>query len=175
MFAIGRSTPWGELESDSDYGTTISDANPPYPSLDAETVDELIGYKRYKSKYFVVPDDTSADLIVDGVRWRKIQLDETPSDEDAAKEKLIELVKANKSRWIYLDFQLDPTDFIGYTYRQIGLFTDLTILAPATEAMTLYQASEIKEGSGILEAVQNRTPVTRQMDQREVISVVLEF
>jgi hypothetical protein len=175
MFAIGRSTPWGELPGETSDDSLIDDQHPPYPSLDAIELDEIIGYKRYLNKYFVIPDEASPDPIVDGVHWRKIALDVPPSDEEAARLALIEKVKTYKARWIYLDFQLDPNDFVGFTYRQIGLYSDLIVLPPATQSMRIYDPSNIQTGSGILEVVQNRAPVTRQIDQRELVAVVLEF
>ena len=41
--------------------------------------------------------------------------------------------------------------------------------------MTVYNPEHIQTGSGILEVIQNRAPVTRQIDQRELVAVVLEF
>lgn len=175
MFAIGRSTPWGGKEGENDGTSTIDDLHPPYPSLDATEIDEPIGYKRYNNMYFVIPDETSTEPIVDGVHWRKIQLDTPISDPEAAKEALIAKVKMNKARWIYMDFQLDPNDFVGFTYRQIGLYSDVKILPPATNSMNIFNAEYIETGSGILEVIQNRAPVTRQIDQRELVAVVLEF
>lgn len=175
VFAIGRSTPWGELAGETSDTSTIDDLHPPYPSLDSTEIDEVIGYKRYQNKYFVIPDESSTEPIVDGVHWRKIQLEVTPQDPDAAKSQLIAKVKQNKARWIYMDFQLDPNDFVGFTYRQIGLYSDVKILPPATQSMTIYNAEHIEKGSGILEVIQNRAPVTRQIDQRELVAVVLEF
>ena len=175
MFAIGRSTPWGDLPGEHSEDQLIDDNNPPYPSLDATDIFEIIGYKRCTNKYFVIPDETSPEPIVDGVHWRKISLDTVPSDEEAAKLLLIDKVKTYKARWIYLDFQLDPNDFVGFTYRQIGLYSDLKILPPATQSMKIYTPDLIQTGSGILEVVQNRKPVARQIDQRELVSVVLEF
>lgn len=175
MFAIGRSTPWGEKEGEDDGTSILNDLNPPYPSLDTTEVEEIIGYKRYSNMYFVIPDETSTEPIVDGVHWRKIALSVTPSDPDAAKEELIKLVKANKARWIYMDFQLDPNDFVGFTYRQIGLYSNVNVLPPATQSMNVYNPEHIQTGSGILEVIQNRAPVTRQIDQRELVAVVLEF
>lgn len=175
MFAIGRSTPWGELPDEQISNSLIDEQHPPYPSLDATVVDEIIGYKRYNNMYFVIPDETSPEPIVDGVHWRKIALTNPPTDEAAAKAALIDEVKMQKARWIYLDFQLDPNDFVGFTYRQIGLYSDLVIVPPATNAMKTYYPGDIQTGSGILEVVQNRSPITRQIDQRELVAVVLEF
>lgn len=175
IFAIGRSTPWGEKPGESGGTLLIDDTHPPYPSLDMTEIDEIIGYKRVNNKFFVIPDETSVEPIVDGVHWRKITLTNPPADEEAAKEALIALVKEVRSRWIYLDFQIDPNDFVGFTYRQTGLYSGLKILPPATESMKVYSPEHIQTGSGILEVIQNRSPVTRQIDQRELVSVVLEF
>lgn len=175
MFAIGRSTPWGELPAEQASTSLIDDLHPPYPSLDATEVTEIIGYKRLHSKYFVIPDESSPEPIVDGVHWRKILLQNPPTDELEYKNALTELVKTHKARWIYMDFQIDPNDFVGFTYRQIGLYSDLKILSPATQSMKIYSPEHIQTGSGILEVLQNRSPVTRQIDQRELIAVVLEF
>lgn len=175
MFGVGRTTAWGELDSEKNTSSLIDEKNPPYPDLDATEVTECFGYKRYGNMYFVIPDSTSVDPVVDGVHWKKIALTTVPGDEDEYKEEMTKLVKANNSRWIYIDFTLDTTDFKGYTYRQIGLFSGLSVVSPATEAQDLYTVDQISTETAILEAIQNRTAVTRQEDQREVIAMVLEF
>lgn len=175
MFGIGRSTPWGEKPGESGGTVLIDEKHPPYPSLDATEVEEIIGYKKINNKYFVVPDDTSVEPIVDGVKWRKIAVQNPSPDPEVAKAELIALVKQEKARWVYMDCFLDPTDFVGFTYRQIGIYSDLKILPPATNSMTVFQPEHIQSGSGILEVVQNRSPITRQIDMRELVAVVLEF
>jgi len=182
MFAIGRQTPWGERSDEVSSSTLIDDNHPPYPSLDTTEIEEIIGYKPYNNMYFVIPDETSPDPIVDGVHWRKISvnanLPKNPLDyTDEQKSLLINEVKSQKARWIYLDFQLDPTDFPNYQYRQIGLYSDLKIdsTTGATSSLKIFNANMIVPGSGILEVVQNRSPITRSDDQRELIAVVLEF
>lgn len=175
MFGIGRSTPWGEKPGETSGTVLIDEKHPPYPSLDMTEVEELIGYKRINNMFFVVPDETSVEPIVDGVKWRKIAVSNPSPDPEVAKTELINLVKQEKSRWIYIDAFLDPTDFVGFTYRQLGLYSDLKILPPATNSQIIFNPEHIQTGSGFLEVVQNRSPVTRQIDMREMISVVLEF
>lgn len=175
MFAIGRSSAWGSKDGEYSTTTLVDDKHPPYPSLDAEDIDEIIGYKRYANMYFVIPDSTSSSPIVDGVHWRKIALDSISGNDDEDNAALTAKVKSYNSRWIYLDTELEPSDFLGVTYRQVGLYSGLSLASGVSSAANTYAASSIVTGSGILECIQNRSPVTRQMDQQELIAVVLEF
>lgn len=172
MFAIGRTSPWGTKVGESEY----TESNYPLPSLDTTDLTEIIGYKRYTDMFFVVPDDNGT-YVVDGVKWKKVVPTVINSDPTEAKKELINLVKTEKSRWLYISTILESVDFTGYTYRQLGLYSDLTIdyTSGATDNKNVYLANEIISESGILEVYQNRVMIARTSDQRELIAIVLEF
>jgi hypothetical protein len=172
MFAIARTSPWGSKVGEEAY----NENNPPTPSVETTDLTEIIGYKRISEKFFVVPD-SSGTYIVDGVRWKKLVPSIIDPDPLKAKKDLISLIKEYKSRWIYLSTVLESTDFVGYSYRQVGVYSELEIdyTNGGTDGQLLYQPNQIITGSGILEVINNRKSITRESDQREMISLVIEF
>lgn len=84
------------------------------------------------------------------------------------------------AKYVYVDCSLRHDKFPIVTYRQLGLCTDVPpalvsdddILRSAT-----YAANQVNEYSslGVLEVIDNRAPSTRNVDQVEELSLVLEF
>ena len=173
MFGIGRSTAWGELPADADG---CDDDNPPLPTLTTTDIEEILGYKKKSNMYFVIPDATGT-ISVGGVVWKILEVENPDADPDIAKSQLISLVKEQFCRWVYIETTFEVGEFSNVTYRQLGLYSDLTVnyAGGGTDEQTLYTADEITEGSGILEIYQNRTPITKESDIKELIGVVLEF
>lgn len=81
------------------------------------------------------------------------------------------------AKYVYLDCTLNYDAFPLVTYRQIGLCSKVT---PATEDV-LRAASYSLSGQneytslGILEIIDNRVPSTRDINQRDMLSLIIEF
>jgi len=151
--------------------------NVPLPTLDTKQLLNPIGFKRFKNMYFVVPSN-SGKIFVGGIEWSKIFAE--------SEEALYDSVFANNARWIYIEAELQPTEFVGETYRQVGLYSDLKI---NTSVVTDYATREtflpseiVRSGSasnyiydGILEVYQNKAATRRPVELKEVFSWILEF
>jgi hypothetical protein len=81
------------------------------------------------------------------------------------------------ARWVYVDSYLRYEQFPLVTYRQVGVYSmvqpaNLDIMKSAaysTEAVDEYTKT------GILEVVDNRKPTPREVDQKELLSLIIEF
>ena len=176
MFGFGRQSPWGTLPGDNRPPLIYNDYKPPLPTLDTENLQEIIGYKRPEVMQFVIPNDTG-NYKVDGIFWQIVKPNTSETNPDILKQLTIEEVKRLKCRWIYFATTIEGNELVNVSYRQIGLFSDLKInyLAGGTDNQPLYEADHIINGSGVLEAYQNRKMIIRQTDQREKFAFVIEF
>ncbi|OQA44983.1 MAG: hypothetical protein BWY47_02129 [Bacteroidetes bacterium ADurb.Bin302] len=149
----------------------------PIPSLSTKQLTLPIGFKRFKSMDFVI-SNTEGDLSVGGLNWTKLT-----AGTDA---ELYASAITNNSRWIYIEAELETSELAGETYRQVGLFSNLkidTTVAPDYATRQLFLPSEIiRTGTspnysydGILEVYQNKYPVTRPVELKEIFTWVLEF
>jgi hypothetical protein len=151
----------------------------PLPSLNTYDLDNVIGFKRVKNISFVIPDNTGY-ISIGGNTWSKLNAD-TYTD-------LIKLVYVKKSRWIYVEAELLPTEFVNKTYRQIGLYSSLQIADGIDYAeKDLFLPSEIKQVEktttlydnrlyeGFLEVYQNKVATSRSSEYKEIFAWVLEF
>ena len=160
-------------------GWTIIDGieNVPLPTLDTKQLLNPIGFKRFKNMYFVVPNN-SGNIFVAGIAWSRIFA--------GSEETLYDSAFANNARWLYIEAELEPTEFVGETYRQVGLYSDLKI---NTSVVTDYATRErflpseiVRTGSasnyiydGILEVYQNKPATRRPVELKETFLWVLEF
>lgn len=146
---IGKTTPWED------------EAKPPVP-LNTDEMLEPAGYKAIESKFLVKPVESNEDAQITyrGSYW-KIVPPENAIEEGA--------------RWVYISVNIGYTDFPSdLVYRQIGTYTGLERvegIAPGKLNLTPDEVANV----GILESLDNRTPVYRDADQREIISTILEF
>ena len=81
------------------------------------------------------------------------------------------------AKYVYLECYLNYDDFPLVTYRQIGVCTAVT---PNTEDIlraASYTINNTDEYTslGVLEILDNRPPSTRDISQRELLSVIIEF
>ena len=146
---LGKTTPWEEGES-----------NPPTP-LNTDSLVEIAGYKKVESKFLVIPDDTgTGELSYQNRRWKIV-----PYDQAIAKG----------ARWVYISTYIAynefPTDLV---YRQIGVFTGLKVKSSVTSSSFALTPDQV-ESQGIPEALDNRTPIYREADQRERLTLIIEF
>lgn len=81
------------------------------------------------------------------------------------------------SKYVYVDCYLNYDEFPLVTYRQIGLCSGVT---PNTEDVLrsgIYTNNGVNEykSLGVLEILDNRSPNTRDISQRELLSLIIEF
>lgn len=153
----------------------------PLPALNTFELDNIIGFKRIKSINFVIPD-SNGYISVNGITWSKLNSDTL--------ENLIKFVYVKKSRWIYVDAELTPTEYVNKTYRQVGLYSNLQVNTTEVSDYAnkqLFLPSEIKQVvktttlydnrtyDGILELYRNNKAITRSTEYKESFAWVLEF
>lgn len=145
-FGIGRPTPW----PDEEY--------PPPATIETTQLDEAIGYKKVETVYLVVPDEAGTISYRDS-SWRVV-----PANEAIAEG----------ARWVYIDCHLRYDELPLVDYRQIGVFSRLTLADGVPEGKFNLLPSEVGD-NGILEIVDNRKRTPRQIDMKEKLSIVIEF
>lgn len=81
------------------------------------------------------------------------------------------------AKYVYLDCYLNYDDFPLVTYRQIGVNTGVEPTSGDILLSAQYSNSGTNEFTnvGTLEVVDNRKPTARQVDQKELIAILIEF
>lgn len=148
-FAIAKALPWDD------------DANPPIEDPNSTTLDGVIGYKKVENICLVRPARVgeSPDIPYREENWVIV-----PAD------KAIE----EGARWVYLDTNIVYTELPLGWYRQVGVYTGLIKHPSVSLSKYNLLPSEVLS-EGILEVLDNREPSNRQIDQREKLSLILEF
>lgn len=145
-FGIGRTTPWED------------ESKPPDPKNTDKMV-EPIGYKKVESKFLVKPDPTG-ELTYRSTKWKIITPDQAI---------------AQGARWVYtstvLSYEELPTNV---SYRQVATYTGLVRKTGVDANKYNLAASEVHD-PGIIEVLDNRTPIYRDADQRETLVIIVEF
>ncbi len=152
-FAIGKTTPWAP-----------DDMNPPNEDSDAIDIDEIIGYKKVEGVFMVRPinpgnGETTGDFQYRDEEWKIIPV------EDALEE---------GARWVYVDTTIRFDELPLGFYRQVGVYTGLTLASGVSASKYNLLPAEV-EDNGVLEVIDNRQPSNRQIDQKEKLSLILEF
>jgi hypothetical protein len=121
-------------------------------------VDGPMGFKRIENKYLVVPDPEGT-IDYRGTRWGVV------SAQDAYKK---------GARYVYVQgfFRYDELPLVDY--RQVGLFTGLTRANGVGNDIYALLPAQVGD-CGALEVLDNRTQVTRNPDQKESYSFVIEL
>lgn len=159
------------------WPTVESVEQAPLPSLSTTQLTNVIGFKRFASMNFVVSDEAGV-LTVGGITWTKVTGD--------TQEDLIANALSQGARWLYIEAELETSEFSGETYRQVGLYSELeidTTAVPGYATTLVYTPTQIiRTGvdpdyvyDGILEVFQNKYPVTRPTELKELFTWVLEF
>lgn len=149
-FALGRTSPW--------EGETEEDFSAPLPSVEAKNLDELIGMKRVDVKSLVVPDDDGTVVYRDQT-WRKVSAEEA-----------IEL----GAHWVYIEASILYDDLPAVAYRQIGVFSRVTLNEGVPESQSILLPEHIAN-VGVLEVLDQRKVVTRNEDSRDTFSMIIEL
>lgn len=145
-FVLGRTeTPWGDPDVPVD----------PKPE---DEVTEILGYKKVLSKFLIKPDE-SGEIIYRGNKWKIV-----PPD-NAMRE---------GARWVYISAIVNDSDLPYKTFRQVGVATSLKPKDNVDAGATSLVPDQV-EDAGILEVLDNRKPVARDVDQSEKLSIIIEF
>lgn len=146
-FALGKSTAWPG-----------GDSNVPVPDTNMVELEEVIGYKKIEKKHLVVPDPAGTIEYRDG-NYKIVPLSEA-------------LTKGAK--WVYIETTIRYDELPLGTYRQVGLYEGLEKNAGVAVGKTNLLPSEVKS-AGVLEVVDNRKTSNRDIDQKEKLTLVIEF
>lgn len=146
FFGIGRTGAWTD------------EASPPTPAGTETTLDTPIGYKKASTYKLVVLDNTNGTIEYRGSKYREITS---------------ETAIAEGCTLIYLYTKINDTDLPLVQYRQVGIFTELVRTSGAAGLSVLLPAQV--QSVGILNAIDNRKVTTRQTDQYEELSILLQF
>lgn len=145
-FAIGRTSSWE------------NEFNPPTP-LPTDEMEDPLGYKQVESKFMVVPDENGS-ITYRNEKWRIVDKNEALD---------------NGSKWVYLATYVAYDELpTNVSYRQIGVYTGLKRNSGVPEGKYNLLPTDVQD-PGILEVLDNRTPVYRESDQREQLILILEF
>lgn len=145
-FAIGRTTPWED------------DNNPPSPNSDMTSIDEVIGYKKLEASHLVIPDDAGT------ISYRESNWKIVPKDD----------AYTQKAKWVYIETTIRYDELPLGFYRQIGVYTGLKLKSTTEAGQTALLPDQV-EDPGILEIVDNRGPSNRLADQKEKLTLIIEF
>lgn len=153
----------------SSVGITANAMTIPVVSLEGLTVGSKIRIaSTYEAKITKI-DNTTRFLTVD-----------TPAPKSIPSGAIIEggaLVEGAK--YVYVDCYLNYDQFPIVTYRQIGLCTEVTHNQTDGDILRSAEYSNTKRDEytslGVLEIIDNRNPSTRDIDQRELLSIICEF
>ena len=145
-FVLGKTTPWSEGND------TPHDPNPD------DTITDILGYKKINSKYLVKPSE-EGEISYRGHKWKIVSPDNAYSE---------------GARWVYLSAIVTDSDLPLETYRQVGVVTSVEVHEDVPPGTTALRPDKITN-PGILETIDNRKPTTRDIDQVEKLSIILEF
>ena len=141
---IGKTTAWAD------------ENNPPAPDPSTTEISEVVGYKKVLDKYLVVEDPTNGTIDFGSTKYRPV------NESDYFTE---------KPHFLYLKFEIIGDELPLVTYRQIGIVFDLV---PDTgyEAYTVLTSDQVSD-TGYLLTLDNRTPVTRYSDTKDVFEYII--
>lgn len=147
-FCIGKTSAW------------TTETQPPSPDPSTADVSEIIGFKKVETSYMVVPDNVSGTIQYRDSKWRIVTGESN--------------VYSQGAKWVYLEAYIRYDELpLGY-YRQVGLYSGLVKNAGVLSTKYNLLPAEV-QSRGILEVLDNRQPSNRQADQKERITMVIEF
>ena len=151
FFGFGRQTAWSKNDEE---GAEVPDA----PSMAAIAVEEPIGFKSTDRVHLVVPSEDGSIVYKDS-RWEIVSLSDAYT---------------KNSRHVYIECTLRYDEIPLIDYRQIGILTELERAEGVEPGKAALIPSEVKN-QGILQILDNRKPTIRQKDQKEQLSLIIEF
>ncbi|AWD93036.1 baseplate protein [Bacillus phage vB_BceM-HSE3] len=131
---------------------------PPAPTIADTALQTLIGVKRTEAQYMVVPDPNGTIAYRDS-RWRVVPADQALQE---------------GARWVYIEAYLRYDELPLSDYRQVGVFSRLKPKKDVPPGKYALLPTEI-ESVGLLEVLDNRKKTSRNLDQKEKLSLVIEL
>lgn len=153
FFGFGRQTPWENKEEEG--GGEIPDA----PSMSATEIEEPIGFKATDRVYLVIPNPEHGTIAYKDSKWEVVPLKDAYT---------------KNARHVYIECTLRYDEIPLIDYRQIGILTELERADEVEPGKAALIPSEVKN-QGILQILDNRKPTIRQKDQKEQLSLIIEF
>ena len=146
-FGLGQTTtPWPD------------ELNPPKPDVSTSSLAEPLGYKKVESKYMVVQDPNGTIVYRDS-KWKIVPRDQAV---------------ALGSKWVYLESFIRYDELPLQSYRSIAVVSRLVPNDDIPSNQATLIPSQVKD-PGIVEVIDYRRVVNRQIDQKEQLSLILEF
>ena len=121
------------------------------------SVDAIVGLKQVSTKHMVVQDPTGT-ITYNGQKWLIID----PND-----------AYDLNCRWVYVEATFEYDELPLNDYRQLGVFTGVIREGSVPGGQVALLPSEIAD-TGIMEVLDNRKVVYRAIDQKEVVSYIVE-
>lgn len=152
--------------------TTLIDAGAPLYATDLY----LSSTSTLKIGNRVRISDIYEGKIVD-IKDNRITLDEAAPVELAGGLEVKSGAIIEGAKYVYITCYLEYDSFPLQTYRQIGICAGVLPDKKDTLLSAAYSTSKKNEyeSLGILEVLDNRYPITRNKDMREMISMIIEF
>lgn len=155
-FAYGRTTTWPNDSNGKAEGDPLF--QPPLESIQATTLEELVGYKKVEIKHMVVPDENGT-IYYRQTKWKIVPKDQA---------------KDQGARWVYISSTFAYDELPLEDYRQIGVFSRLVKKGSVSAGKLNLLPADVQD-QGILEVIDNRKVVTRQLDQKENVELIIEY
>jgi hypothetical protein len=145
-FGLGKQTDWSNPDI------------PDPPNVNQKEVIEPLGFKKCESKYLVIPDPEGS-IIYRDTRWTI-----TPANQ----------IYTQGAKWVYVECYINYGELPLDKYGQVGLLLDLVRAAGVDDAKAALLPEEVSS-QGTLFLIDNRKLTTRQKDQKEKLSFIIEF
>lgn len=151
----------------------------PLPSLATYDLNNIQIFIRHRNMY-MVKDDVDGNLSVGSSNlgdhmWSKI-------DQGSNDNEYFANVIANRSRWVYVDFEIKTNYAIPNVIRQFGIYSYLKLITGIDPTLEYYSPNAIQQLStgprkynGILELVHNKEAYMKSSEVKEILAYVLEF
>lgn len=152
----------------------------PLPSLNTYDLTDIQVFIRYRNMY-MVKDDVDGNISVGTSlnsgdhMWSKV-------DQGANDDEYFKNVITNKSRWVYVDFEIKTNYNIPNVIRQFGIYSYLRLMNGIDPSLEYYSPSTMvqltsgpRKYDGILELVHNKESYYKSTEIKEILAYVLEF
>jgi hypothetical protein len=154
FIGVGGLTPWatGTLPN----GTTGEVV--PKVAYDSQITD-LVGMKKADLIHYVIPDNVNGTIEQLGQKWRIL------SEAEAIPQ---------NCKWVYVQAWLNYDNFPIVTYRQTGVYTGVQLNDGVPVNKQILLPVDIKD-KGFLLVMSNRSPMTRDVIQKESVEFIIEL
>lgn len=148
--AVGKTTPWGSTDHNNVETVPTVQHN--------EALQELVAMKRAQVVSYVLPSE-EGEIEQLGQNWKKVSIEEA---------------RQNDCKWVYVSTWLDYDNFPVVTYRQTGIYIDLVLNEGVEPNKQVITEENIKD-KGFLVVVNNRSPITRDATQKELVEFIIQL